>query len=117
VAERRQVRVGDVELCVESFGEPGRPTLLLVSGAAAAMDWWDTELCTRLADGGRHVVRYDHRDTGESTTGEPGAPSYGGWQLGDDCAGLVEALGLAPVHLVSVSLGGGIVSMVALRHR
>jgi pimeloyl-ACP methyl ester carboxylesterase len=114
--ERRHVRVGDVELCVESFGDPERPRVLLVAGAAAAMDWWDTELCTRLAGGGRHVVRYDHRDTGESTTGEPGSPSYGGWQLGDDCVGLVEALGLAPVHLVGVSMGGGIAQMIALRH-
>jgi pimeloyl-ACP methyl ester carboxylesterase len=105
-----------VTLCVESFGDPARPTLLLVSGAAASMDWWDTELCTRLADGGRHVVRYDHRDTGESTTGEPGAPSYGGWQLGDDCAGLIEALGVGPVDLVGVSMGGGIAQMIALRH-
>src|SRR4051794_41846182 len=79
------------------------------------MDWWDTELCTRLADGGRHVVRYDHRDTGESTTGEPGAPSYGGGQLGDDCAGLVEAPGPAPVHPAGVSMGGGIAPLGAPR--
>jgi pimeloyl-ACP methyl ester carboxylesterase len=110
------VQVGDVELSVESFGDPGQPTLLLVSGAAASMDWWDTELCTRLADGGRHVVRYDHRDTGQSTTGTPGRPSYGGWQLGRDCACLIEALGVGPVHLVGVSMGGGIAQMIALRH-
>jgi pimeloyl-ACP methyl ester carboxylesterase len=113
---RRLVDVGEVSLCVQSFGDPGQPTLLLVSGAAASMDWWDVELCTRLAEGGRHVVRYDHRDTGESTTGEPGAPSYGGWQLGDDCAGLIEALDVGPVHLVGVSMGGGIAQMIALRH-
>jgi pimeloyl-ACP methyl ester carboxylesterase len=110
------VQVGDVELCVESFGDPAQPTLLLVSGAAASMDWWDSELCTRLADGGRHVVRYDHRDTGQSTTGTPGAPSYVGWQLGHDCTGLIEALDAGPVHLVGISMGGGIAQMIALRH-
>jgi len=116
MAARRFVEVGDVALCVESFGDAERPTLLLVSGAAASMEWWDAELCTRLADGGRHVVRFDHRDTGESTTDQPGAPTYGGWQLGHDCAGLIEALGVGPVHLVGVSMGGGISQMVALRH-
>jgi pimeloyl-ACP methyl ester carboxylesterase len=116
MAERRLVDLGDVELCVESFGDPGGPTMLLVAGAAASMDWWDAELCTRLADGGRYVVRYDHRDTGESTTGTPGAPSYGGWQLGDDCAGLIERLDVGPVHLVGLSMGGGIAQMIALRH-
>lgn len=111
----RQVGVGDIELCVEGFGDPARPTLLLVSGAAASMDWWDVRLCTRLADGGRHVVRYDHRDTGQSTTGRAGAPAYDGWQLGRDCAGLVEALDVGPVHLVGLSMGGGIAQMIALR--
>lgn len=113
---KRLVGVGDVELCVEDFGDPSDPTVLLVAGAAAAMDWWDTELCTRLAEGGRHVVRYDHRDTGESTTLEPGHPTYGGSQLDDDCRGLIEALDVGAVHLVGVSMGGGIAQSVTLRH-
>ncbi len=112
---RRLLGVGDVELCVDDFGDPSDPTILLVGGAAAAMDWWDTELCTRLADGGRHVVRYDHRDTGESTTGEAGKPAYGGWQLGRDCQGLIEALDTGPVHLVGLSMGGGIAQLIAIR--
>jgi pimeloyl-ACP methyl ester carboxylesterase len=80
------------------------------------MDWWDEELCGRIADGGRHVIRYDHRDTGQSTTGIPGEPAYGGWQLGRDCAGLIEALDVGPVHLVGISMGGGIGQLIALRH-
>jgi pimeloyl-ACP methyl ester carboxylesterase len=110
------VPVGDVELCVEGFGDPARPTLLLVSGAASSMDWWDLELCGRLADSGRHVIRYDHRDTGRSSTGKPGAPAYDGWQLGRDCAELIDALGLAPVHLIGTSMGGGIGQLIAIRH-
>ena len=112
----RLVDVGEVELCVETFGDAARPTVLLVSGAAASMDWWDTDLCRRIADGGRHVVRYDHRDTGRSTTGPPGSPSYDGWQLGRDCAGLVAALDAGSVHLVGISMGGGIGQAIALQH-
>ena len=112
---RRLVEVGEVGLCVEDFGDPTRPTILLVHGAAAAMDWWDVEFCTRLAEGGRHVVRYDHRDTGESTTGEPGKPTYDAGQLHRDCEGLIEALDVGPVHLVGLSMGGGIAQAVALR--
>ena len=115
MGEQRAVRVGDVELWAEGYGDPALPTLVLVSGAAAAMDWWDDALCRRLAEGGRHVVRYDHRDTGQSTTGTPGAPSYDGWQLGRDCMGLVDALDAGPVHLVGISMGGGIGQLVALR--
>ncbi len=80
----RMLRVGGpdgVELCVDEYGDPGDPLVLLVHGAAASMDWWDVGLCEALAAGGRRVVRYDHRDTGRSTTGTPGSPAYdaGAW--------------------------------------
>jgi pimeloyl-ACP methyl ester carboxylesterase len=114
VGAQRLVDLGDVELCVQSFGDATHPTVVLVAGAAASMDWWDVDLCERLARGGRHVVRYDHRDTGRSTTGTPGAPAYDGWQLGRDCLALVEALDVGPVHLVGLSMGGGIGQLVAL---
>ena len=69
----RTIRAGDVDLCLETFGDPADPAVLLISGAAASMDWWDDELCRRLAAAGRHVVRYDHRDTGQSTSSPAGA--------------------------------------------
>ena len=70
---KRLVRSDGVDLCVETFGDPTDPTILLISGLSASMDWWDDELCTRLADQGRQVIRYDHRDTGESDQ-QPGRP-------------------------------------------
>lgn len=105
-----------MELCVDEHGDPGDPVVLLVAGAAASMDWWDRSFCEALAGGGRRVVRYDHRDTGQSTTGTPGAPDYGGEALEADCIGLLEALGLDRAHLVGVSMGGGLAQAVAL-HR
>ena len=35
------------------------------------MDWWEDEFCMRLVAGGRFVVRYDHRDTGQSPAASP----------------------------------------------
>jgi hypothetical protein len=32
------------------------------------MLWWPDAFCERLAGQGRHVLRYDNRDTGHSTT-------------------------------------------------
>ena len=46
VAEE-MLSVNGVEICAESFGDAGDPTLLLVMGSAASMDWWETELCER----------------------------------------------------------------------
>lgn len=107
--------VGDVELCVESRGAPGDPPVLLLAGAAASMDWWPAAWCDRLVAGGRHVLRFDHRDTGRSTSFTAGHPAYDGGALDRDVEGLLDALALGPAHLVGVSMGGGIAQSVALR--
>jgi pimeloyl-ACP methyl ester carboxylesterase len=110
------VHVNGVDLCVQEFGSPADPALLLIGGAASSMDWWEDAFCERLAAGGRRVVRYDLRDTGRSTASPAGKPNYTGADLTGDAVALVDALGLAPVHLVGLSSGGGISQEVALRH-
>jgi pimeloyl-ACP methyl ester carboxylesterase/SAM-dependent methyltransferase len=112
----RLVRVGPVDLCVETFGDPTHPAILLISGAAASMDWWPDEFCARLAAGLRYVIRYDHRDTGRSVRYPAGAPGYRTDDLAGDAIGLLDALGVARAHLVGVSMGGGIGQALALDH-
>src|SRR3954452_22428402 len=60
-------RIGDIELCYETFGDPADPALLLIMGLGTQMLGWDEEFCAELAGRGFHVVRYDHRDIGRST--------------------------------------------------
>ena len=110
------VPAGDVELCVETFGRDEDPALLLISGAAASMDWWEPSFCRRLADGGRFVIRYDHRDTGCSTSFPAGAPPYSGTDLQRDVLRLLDALGVGRAHLVGVSMGGGLAQSLAAVH-
>lgn len=112
----RIVRVGEVDLCVQTFGEPTAPPILLVAGTACSMDWWEDGFCERLAAGPRFVVRYDHRDTGRSTSYAPGAPPYALRDLVADAIGLLDALGLARAHLVGMSMGGWIAQLAALDH-
>jgi pimeloyl-ACP methyl ester carboxylesterase len=78
------------------------------------MLWWDEGFCRMLADGGRFVIRYDHRDTGRSTTYEPGRPGYGGADLVADAAGVLDAYGLRTAHVVGVSAGGALAQFLAL---
>ena len=70
------VQVGDAQLCVATTGREGDPDVLLLSGATSSMDWWEPEFCEWIAAAGRFVIRYDHRDTGESTGSPVGEPSY-----------------------------------------
>jgi pimeloyl-ACP methyl ester carboxylesterase len=115
-SDERMVEVNGVELCVETFGSPDDPPLLLVMGLSASMLHWEDEFCERLAAGSRFVIRYDHRDTGRSVTYPPGAPGYTGDDLHRDAAGLIEALEVSPAHVVGFSAGGGIAQLVALEY-
>lgn len=108
--------VNGIQVCVETFGEPADPPLLLLSGDAGSMDWWDDEFCRRLAAGGRFVARYDHRDTGRSTCFPVGSPAYSGVDLMNDALGVLDVLGLPAAHLVGFSLGGGIAQRIAVEH-
>jgi pimeloyl-ACP methyl ester carboxylesterase len=62
----RMVEANGVELCTEPRGDPAHPPILLIMGIGASMLWWEEGFCQLLSDGGRFVVRYDHRDTGRS---------------------------------------------------
>jgi len=110
----RLIETNGVELCTEPFGDAGDPPILLVMGRGASMLWWHDDFCRMLAERGRFVIRYDHRDTGRSITYEPGRPEYTGADLVADAAGVIDAYGVAPAHVVGVSAGGGIAQQVAL---
>jgi pimeloyl-ACP methyl ester carboxylesterase len=78
------------------------------------MLWWEEGFCRMLADGGRFVIRYDHRDTGRSITHEPGRPEYTGADLVADAAGVLAAYGIPAAHVVGVSAGGALAQLLAL---
>lgn len=110
------VPIGGVELCVETFGEGGSPPLLLIAGASESMEAWDPEWCRMLAAGRRFVIRYDHRDTGRSTTWPPGAPGYTGQDLIADAGGLIDVLAGGRAHVAGLSMGGAIAQHLAVTH-
>jgi pimeloyl-ACP methyl ester carboxylesterase len=108
------VQANGVDLCTEAFGDPADPPILLVMGTGASMIWWEDGFCRMLAEHGRYIIRYDHRDTGRSTTYEPGRPGYTGTDLCDDAAGVLEAYAIGAAHVVGVSAGGAIAQLLAL---
>jgi len=112
----RMITVRGVQLCAESFGDPGQPPLLLMMGNGASMLWWEDDLCRMLAAGGRFVVRYDQRDTGRSVTYEPGHPGYDAGDLLEDTVGVLDAFDIEAAHFVGVSSGGGLAQELALDH-
>jgi pimeloyl-ACP methyl ester carboxylesterase len=113
---RQLLRANGVDLCAESFGDRSHPALILIGGMSGSMDWWRTAFCERLAAGGLRVIRYDHRDTGESVHSPAGAPDYTGDDLVLDVVGLLDAFGIERAHIAGVSMGGGIAQMLGIEH-
>ncbi len=107
---------GDVRLCFQTVGDPADPTVLLVGGLAASMDWWPADLCAAIASLGFSVVRYDHRDTGRSTTYPPGKPPYTGADLAQDALRVLDSLDVRAAHLMGVSMGGALAQRLAVEH-
>jgi pimeloyl-ACP methyl ester carboxylesterase len=110
------VKVNDAELCVEAFGEPRDPAILLIHGIGSTMLSWDEALCARLAAAERFVIRYDLRDAGRSVTYAVGAPPYTQRDLVADAVGLLDFFGIERAHLVGMSGGASIAQLVALDH-
>ena len=110
----RSADVGEVEICYDSFGHAGQPTMLLIMGLGFQLIHWPEEFCRSLAREGFHVVRFDNRDAGCSTH----LPDrhYTLEDMADDAAGLLDALGVGSAHVVGASLGGMIAQLLAIRH-
>jgi pimeloyl-ACP methyl ester carboxylesterase len=108
------IEANGVELCTERMGDPGDPPMLLVMGIGGSMLWWSEGFCRMLVEGGRLVIRYDHRDTGRSVTYEPGRPEYTGTDLVADAVGVLDAYRIPAAHIVGVSAGGAFAQLLAL---
>jgi pimeloyl-ACP methyl ester carboxylesterase len=106
------VEANGVTLGVEHFGDAAAP-LVLLAGCPTLLSWPDA-LCEALARGGRHVVRYDLRDSGASTTVDPKAPRYTQRDLAADAAALARDLDDRPAHLAGIGVAGMVAQVAAL---
>ncbi|MBV8996779.1 MAG: alpha/beta hydrolase [Pseudonocardiales bacterium] len=103
---------GDYRLWVEDRGNPEATPLLLIMGANASGLAWPESLVDRLTE--RHrVVRYDHRDTGRSTSAFDTHP-YAVRDLAEDALAVLDAVHIDRAHVVGMSLGGILVQLLLL---
>ena len=131
-ATQGRARIGEIELAYDVFGTHGRP-LVLIMGIGAQRVFWDEALCRQFVAAGFRVVRFDHRDIGESTRLDAAVPRPGRalvqrlvgtnvaapYTLSDmatDVAGLIDALGFGAAHVVGASLGGMVGQHLAIEH-
>jgi pimeloyl-ACP methyl ester carboxylesterase len=122
-------RIGDIDICYETFGGADDPALLLVMGLGTQMIAWPEEFCRRLAGRGFFVIRYDNRDVGRSThlrrrpptirqllLRDKRAAAYSLADMAADGIGLLDRLGIERAHVAGASMGGMIAQTMAARH-
>ncbi|MFT8243299.1 alpha/beta fold hydrolase [Roseomonas sp. BN140053] len=121
-------------LAYDSFGDEASETILLIAGLGTQMIRWTDPFCAELAARGYRVVRFDNRDTGQSTHfTEHGAMDFGtlaaalaegrrpdlAYTLDDmalDAVSLLDALSIRRAHVVGRSMGGMIAQIMASEH-
>ncbi|MFD3578151.1 alpha/beta fold hydrolase [Streptomyces sp. NPDC058644] len=103
-----------IRLWTERRGAPEAPALLLIMGAQASGLGWPEEFVDALAER-HHVIRYDHRDTGRSTSTFDQHP-YPITDLAQDAVAVLDGLGIERAHLVGMSLGGMLTQLVLADH-
>jgi pimeloyl-ACP methyl ester carboxylesterase len=130
-SEERFADVGrGIDLCYQTVGDLDDEPMLLIQGIGTQMIGWPDGFCELLAERGFFVIRFDNRDSGRSTwLPELGVPSvtkalnkqlsdppYLFTDMADDCAGLLDALGVSAAHVVGASLGGFVAQTLAIEH-
>ncbi|OPB41127.1 alpha/beta fold family hydrolase [Trichoderma guizhouense] len=107
-------------ICYQVFGNPSDTAILLISGHSCAMTQKTDWIIGLLSppDYLHFIIRFDHRDTGRSTSftkPSDGTPVYTLDDMVEDIVGLIKHLKLTSVHLVGTSLGGTLAWQTASR--
>lgn len=124
------VKTGNVEITYDTFGDRRCPAVVLIMGLSAQMIVWDEEFCSRLADRGFWVIRFDNRDVGRSTKLDwLGIPDFKDTVMGKeiralyslrdmarDTIGLLDALEVPCAHFAGVSMGGMIAQILGMEY-
>lgn len=121
-----------VDVTYDVMGE-GAP-LLLIMGIGAQRIFWDDRFCAQLAGKGFRVIRFDHRDIGESSrlnhlpvpdlrrtmlrrlAGLHVDAPYTLSDMARDAMALCSHLGIERAHVVGCSMGGMVAQHIAIEH-
>jgi pimeloyl-ACP methyl ester carboxylesterase len=111
--EGRIAQVNGIEIWYETFGNFQDPAMLLIMGTGGQGILWPQKLCNQIADEGFYVIRFDNRDTGQSTSISYRNTPYDLNDMALDAIGLLDHLQIAKGHVVGASMGGAIAQLMA----
>lgn len=130
-----QIKANGITLEVEEHGSADGIPMILIRGLGSQLINWPPEMVQDLAARGFRVILFDNRDVGKSArcpapgvsgeaqdilaqiaAGRVPQAAYTLDDMADDVVGLMDAFGISRAHVFGISMGGGIVQSLALRH-
>lgn len=126
----KTVKMNNVELCYEVFGEKNSDVIVLIPGLGSQMIRWDITFCNLLVEKGFKVIRFDNRDSGSSVfNAKREIPSgkrieeifenlskqgisYSLMDMANDVIGLLNHLNIEKAHIAGRSMGGIIAQLL-----
>jgi pimeloyl-ACP methyl ester carboxylesterase len=110
------IRSNNFYLWYETFGKKENASILLIQGSGAQGLLWQEQFCEKLAQKGYYVIRYDHRDTGQSSYVDYQKTPYELKDLMEDAKLILDTLELKKAHIVGSSMGGYIAQLLAIHY-
>ena len=130
-----QIEANGITLDYDETGPRDGVPLVLIRGLGSQRIHWPDAFLTGLAAAGYRVITFDNRDIGRSrrcpapgvdgraetilaevAAGRQPAAAYSLDDMARDVVGLMDALGIDRAHVFGMSMGGGIVQLLALDH-
>jgi pimeloyl-ACP methyl ester carboxylesterase len=111
----RMIDSNGIRLWTEDFGDRRNPTLLLVMGASAQGIQWPVPFIDEFVARKYHVIRYDNRDTGQSTCFDFAKNPYTLDDLANDAVGVLDAYDVGSAHVAGASMGGMITQVLMIK--
>ena len=97
-------------------GKKGIVLLIMGNGQDALK--WPPSFISNLTEAGYEVVRFDHRETGLSTSEEKWKKKnpYTLTDMANDAIAVLDAVKIKKAHIAGVSMGGMIAQIIAIEH-
>jgi len=106
-----RIAVNGIEISYRLDGPAGAPVIMLSNSFLTDYGMWDFQMPAFTPK--YRVLRYDCRGHGDS---QASSPPYSVDLLVADAIGLLDALEIAQVHFLGLSMGGVVGQLVASRH-
>lgn len=113
---KKNIVVNDLTLHSEAFGNHSNPACILIACKQGTARLWSDVFCHYLAKQGLFVIRYDHRDVGESSELDWQKTPYTMQDLAKDAILVLDGYGIKKAHFIGDSLGGWLCQWIGVNH-